>query len=364
MKIEELNKETIRDLYWCFYFPEAMKHPEEFREIGLDPQMVGEIQRKLLSLSLEILSEEVEEGDLISQCIGVLGGCTIEDSELHESILDCLMRYMDRELAFAAEAIWSLVKLMDIVSRETWESRIPHLVDLLETGGDESSWNGAYALISLAPKIDRKFLQSQIGRILNIAKSNTGSRKAHAVSALGKLYQYADSKEEILDTLFLAAQDPDENTRRASIFALEDCISNGTKGKIFNLFENLLEDKAKSVKYGALEALTEVLPYKISDKSFDRILEFLQADEQWIRWRVALALNKAYPELDAKQKEKAAGVLAELIKDEDIFVKVRAYEALLNIKDLEKKTFPEIDKALKEESDFVRQWVLYDFAYS
>jgi hypothetical protein len=33
----------------------------------------------------------------------------------------------------------------------------------------------------------------------------------------------------------------------------------------------------------------------------------------------------------------------------------------LNIKDVEKRAFPEVDEALKEESDFVRQWVLYNF---
>ena len=57
-------------------------------------------------------------------------------------------------------------------------------------------------------------------------------------------------------------------------------------------------------------------------------------------------------------------VLKGLIKDEDIFVKVRDYEAFLKIKDLEKKIFSEIDDALKKESEFVRHWVLYNFAYS
>jgi HEAT repeat protein len=168
-----------------------------------------------------------------------------------------------------------------------------------------------------------------------------------------------DLKGKTLDALLLAARDPDESMRRAAIFALEDCISDETRDKIFICFEGLLEDGAKTVKYGALEALTEVLPHKINNKAFDRILEFLKADEQWVRWRVALALNKAYPELDAGEKKKAVSVLTELIKDEDIFVKVRAYEAFLNIKDLEKKSFPEVDEALKEESDFVKQWVLW-----
>jgi AcrR family transcriptional regulator len=350
-----------------FDFAEAIDDPQRFKEIGLDPNKIDEIRKKLLSLSLEILSEKeeklelIEEGKfwLIGSCICTLGRCKIKDSELHESILNCLMGYMDCPLEFAIEAIYSLGRLVDVVPKDAWECRILHLVDFIETSDDTTSWNGAYALVSLAPKMDGKFLQEQIGRTLNVAKSNTGFRKAHAVFSLGKFYQYADSKEEILDTLLLSVRDPDEDTRRASIFALEDCISDGTKDKIFNLLEDLLEDKAKSVKYGALEALTEILPYKISDEAFERILEFLQADEPGIRWRVVLAINKAYPELDAKQKEKAVSVLTELIKDEDIFVKVRAYEALLNIKDLEKKTFPEVDKALKGESDFVRQWVLW-----
>ena len=359
MKIEELNKETLKDLINShFWVPGAMEHPERFKEIGLDPQRMDEIQRKVLASSLDILSEEAEEGGLIGQCIEILGQCRVNDSKLHDSIFDSLMGCMDRELEFSLEAIWSLGRLADVVSKEAWEGRVPHLLDLLETGDDTASWNGMYALISLAPKMDRELLQTQIGRILSIAKSSTGFRKAHAVSALGKLYQYSDLKEDILDALFLAAQDPDENTRRASIFALEDCISNGTKGKIFNLFENLLEDKAKSVKYGALEALTEVLPYKISDKAFERILGFLKDNKPGIKWRVALALNKAYPELDAGQREKTLSTLTELIKDEDIFVKVRAYEAFSNIKDGEKKTFPEVDEALNKESDFVRQWVL------
>jgi hypothetical protein len=65
-----------------------------------------------------------------------------------------------------------------------------------------------------------------------------------------------------------------------------------------------------------------------------------------------------------RQKGKAVSVLKGLIKDEDIFVKVRDYEAFLKIKDLEKKIFPEIDDALKKELEFVRHWVLYNFAYS
>ena len=178
---------------------------------------------------------------------------------------------------------------------------------------------------------------------------------------LGKLFQYAGSKEKILDSLLTAAQDPDENVRRATIFALSDCISDETRDKIYSVFEVLLEDEAKTVRYGALEILTEVLPYKASNKVFDRILGFLEADELWVRWRAVLAINKAYTELDSSEKQKAVSVLIELIEDEDVFVKVRAYEALLNIKDLEKRDFPEVDEALGKESDFVRQWVLYNF---
>jgi HEAT repeat protein len=230
----------------------------------------------------------------------------------------------------------------------------------METGDDTASWNSAYTLGRLAARVDGESLRAYISRVLNVAKSGEGFRKAHAISALGKLYHYADLKKVILDTLLLATRDLDKNVTRAAIFALKDCISEKTKDKILKLFENLLEDEVKTVKYGALEALTEVLPYKISDKAFDRILSFLKADEPWVRWRVALAINKAYAELDARQRKKVVSVLTELIKDEDIFVKVRAYEAFLNIKDLEKRDFPEVNEALKKEPNFVQQWVLYN----
>ncbi len=239
--------------------------------------------------------------------------------------------------------------------------KIKKLVHFLETGDDTASWDAAYTLMTTAPKIDRKLLQEQISRVLGIASSKAGFRKVYAVMVLGKLFQYTGSKEEILDTLFLAAQDPDENTRRATIFALSDCISDETRYKILSVFEALLEDEAKTVRYGALEILTEVLSYKIGNKAFDKILGFLEADESWVRWRAVLAINKAYPELDNGEKQKAVSVLIELIEDEDVFVKVRTYEALLNIKDLEKRDFPEVNEALKKESDFVRQWVLYNF---
>lgn len=239
--------------------------------------------------------------------------------------------------------------------------KIEKLVHFLETGDDTASWDAAYTLITTAPKIDRKLLQAQISRVLNIASSGDGFRKGYAVTVLGKLFQYAGSKEEILDTLLTAARDPDENVRRATIFALSDCISDGIRDKILSVFEDLLKDKAKTVRYGALEILTEVLPYKVSNKVFDRILGFLKADEAWVRWRAVLAINKVYPELNNSQKKKAVSVLRRTIEDEDIFVKVRAYEALLNVKDLEKRDFPEVDEALGKESDFVRQWVLYNF---
>lgn len=241
--------------------------------------------------------------------------------------------------------------------------KIEELIHLLETGDDTASWDATCALMTTAPKIDRKLLQELISRVLNVVRSKAGFRKVYAVTVLGKLFQYADSKGEILDKLLLAAQDPDENTRRVSIFALSDCISGETKDKILSVFEDLLEDEAKTVRYGALEILTEVLPYKIGNKAFDGILGFLEADESWIRWRTVLAINKAYPELNDSQKEKAASVLRGMIEDEDIFVKVRAYESFLNIKNLEERDFPEVDESLIKESDFVRQWVLYNFDY-
>ena len=238
--------------------------------------------------------------------------------------------------------------------------KIEELINLLENGDDTASWDAAYTIIMSAPKMDRRLIEIQISRVLNVVRSKAGFRKVNAITVLGKLFQYADVKEEILDTLLLATRDPDENTRRASIFALSNCISDETRDKILKVFENLLEDKAKTVRYGALEIMTEVLPYKINNKTFDRILEFLKADESWIRWRAVLAINRAYTELNANEKEKAISVLRGLIEDKDIFVKVRAYEALLNIKVLERRDFPEVDETLRKESDFVRQWVLYN----
>ena len=238
--------------------------------------------------------------------------------------------------------------------------KIEELINLLENGDDMTSWDAAYTLIMSAPNMDRRLIKMQISRVLNVERSKSGFRKVNAITVLGKLFQYADVKEEILDTLLLATRDPDKDTRRASIFALSNCISDETRDKILKVFENLLEDKAKTVRYGALEIMTEVLPYKINNKTFDRILEFLKADESWIRWRAVLAINRAYTELNANEKEKAISVLRGLIEDKDIFVKVRAYEALLNIKVLERRDFPEVDETLRKESDFVRQWVLYN----
>jgi len=365
MVIEELSREKLKELIeQSFKVAEAMDKPEQFKEIGLDPSKINEIRKKVLTLSLDILSEgKVEETELIRSCIHILGRCSIKEKELYGSIIDCLIGYMNRDFTFAIEATRSIERLADAISPEMWEgqNQAEHLVRLIETGDDMSSWNGAYALARLAAKADKKSLQAHIGRVLNVARLNADFRKAHAVSALGKLYKYADLKEEILNILLLAARDPNENTRRTAIFALEDCISAGTRDKILNMLEDLLEDEAKTVKYGALEALTEALPYKISSRAFKRILSFLKADEPWIRWRAVLTMNKAYPELDGGEKEKAVAVLRELIEDEDIFVKVRAYEALLNIKDLEKRKFPEVAERLNRESDFVRQWILYNF---
>jgi hypothetical protein len=239
--------------------------------------------------------------------------------------------------------------------------KVEELIHFLETGDDTASWDAAYTLMTTAPKIDRKLLQEQISRVLNVVRSKVSFRKVYAVMVLGKLFQYADPKEEILDMLFLAVRDPDENVRRASIFALSNCISDGTRDKILGVFEGLLEDEVKTARYGALEILTEVLPYRIGNKAFDKILEFLEADESWVRWRAVLAINKAYTELDAIQKEKAVSVLRGMTADKDIFVKVRAYEALMRIEDLEESHFPEVDEALRKQSDFVQQWVLYNF---
>ena len=237
------------------------------------------------------------------------------------------------------------------------------LVDLLENGDDNASWDAAYALMRSAADDANGPLQAHIGRIMDIARSKAGLTKARAITVLGKLFRHADDSEEILDMLLLAARDPDANTRRASLFALSDCISDGTRDRILGVFQDLLADGAKTVTFAALEVLTETLPHTIRGGTLDRILRFLEADELSIRWRAVLAMNKAYPKLNAEDKDTALRVLRQAIESEDIFVKVRAHEALLNISDLEKRRFPEVDEALERESGFVRQWVLYNVDY-
>ena len=201
MVIKELNREKLKELSdQSFNFAEVIDHPEKFKEIGLDPLKIDEIRKKLLSLSLEILGEgKVEETELIRSCIHILGRCSVKEEELYGSILDCLIGCMNRDFTFAIEATRSIERLADAISSEIWENQnqIEHLVCLIETGDDMSSWNGAYALARLAAKVDRKSLQAPISRVLNVARLNTGFRKAHAALALGKLYKYADLKEEI-----------------------------------------------------------------------------------------------------------------------------------------------------------------------
>jgi hypothetical protein len=59
MRIEELDRERLKDISdQLFNFAEAMDHPEKFKEIGLDPSRIDEIREKLLTLSIEILSEK------------------------------------------------------------------------------------------------------------------------------------------------------------------------------------------------------------------------------------------------------------------------------------------------------------------
>ncbi len=82
--------------------------------------------------------------------------------------------------------------------------------------------------------------------------------------------------------------------------------------------------------------------------------------EMSIRWRAVLAISKAYPEMNTRDRDTALRVLKQAIESDDIFVKVRAYEALFNIGELEKRPFPDVDAALRVESDFVQQWALYN----
>jgi len=234
------------------------------------------------------------------------------------------------------------------------------LVDLLEDSDDSVSWEAAYDLMKMIADVSDGALRAHVGRILDIALSTVGSPKIHAIYVLGKLLAHSDSHEEILDTLLLSAKDGDERTRRASLFALSDCTADATRDKIFGVFEDLLADRATDVRFAALEVLTEALPHGIRKGTLGLIVEFLGSDEVSTRWRAILAIDKAYPMLKAEDKDAAIGVLRQAIGSEDIFVKVRAYQALSNIGDLEKRSFPEIDAALAKESEFVQHWARYD----
>lgn len=244
------------------------------------------------------------------------------------------------------------------------------LIDLLENGDDRTSWDAACNLM----RAPRGYLKAGrfrvplahgswgalVDRTVDIARSTAGFTKVNAIYVLGKLFPRVDNREEVLDTLLLTARDSDANVRRASVFALADCISDDTKSKIVGVFEDLLADEAKTVRFAALEVLTEALPHRIGEGTLDRIMEFLEADEVSIRWRAALAIDKAYPGLNVEDKVTAIGVLRQAIESEDIFVKVRAYQALFNIRDSEARGFPEVDAVLERESEFVRLWAHYD----
>lgn len=184
--------------------------------------------------------------------------------------------------------------------------------------------------------------------------------KVSSIYMLGNQFARSDDREKILDSLLISARDPDANVRRASLFSLVDCISDDTRVRIVGVFEDLLADETKTVKYAALEVLTEALPHSIREGTLDRILGFLEADEVSIRWQAILAIDKAYPDLNAEDRDTAVGVLSQAIDSEDIFVKVRAYQALSNIRDSEKRSFPEVDAALERESDFVQWWAHYN----
>lgn len=234
------------------------------------------------------------------------------------------------------------------------------LAHILENNDSVASWGAAEALMKIALDGGNGDLQPYAGRIAAIAASAGGHTKVHAITVLGKLFPHADGPEGILDTLLLFARDPDENARRASIFALSDCIYSDTRDRILGVFEHLLADNAKTVRHAALEILTEALPHRIGKETLSRITQFLEAGEVSIRWRSAFAIGKAYPELGAEDKGTALRVLRQATGYEDAFVKIRAYEALLNVMDLEKRRFSDVDAALARESDFVRQWVLGD----
>lgn len=240
------------------------------------------------------------------------------------------------------------------------EAILERLVDILENGSSAASWEAVYALMRTAVADTDGAMQAHAGRTMDIARSAADSAKIHAIYLLAKLFPRADNSDEILNTLLRTAEDADGNARRASLFSLADCISDDTKDTIVGVFENLLADEEKNVRFAALEVLTEALPHRIGDATLERIIAFLEADEVSIRWRGILAIDKAYPQLSAADKETAVRVLTQAIESEDIFVKVRAYQGIFNIRDSEQRSFPKVDAALAEESEFVRLWARYN----
>lgn len=243
---------------------------------------------------------------------------------------------------------------------KTDQKTIQELVELLEDSDDDVSWEAAYDLMKMVTDAPDGELLGHVSQIMDIATSTAGAPRIHAIYVLGKLCACADDREKMLDTLLLGARDPDARVRRASLFALSDCLSDDTRDGIVRVFEDLLVDKARTVRFAALEALTEALPHGIRDETLSRIVDFLKSDEVSIRWRAVLAIDKAYAKLGTEDKETALRVLTQAIQSEDIFVKVRAYEALYNIQNLEKQPFPEVHAALESESDFVQLWARYN----
>jgi len=243
---------------------------------------------------------------------------------------------------------------------KTEQKTTEELVGLLENSDDNVSWEAAYDLMKMVEDSSDGTLQAHFGRILDIAQSTVGFPKVHAIYVLGKLFAPSDNREEILNTLLLSARDTDERVRRATLFALSDCIAEDTRDRILAVFEDLLADEDNTVRFAALEVLTEALPHRIGEGTLERIVEFLESDEVSIRWRAILAIDKAYTKLNTDDKDKALRVLKQAIESEDIFVKVRAYEALLSVRDSEGRSFSEVDAALGRESDFVQQWTHYN----
>jgi len=270
-----------------------------------------------------------------------------------------IMRIATSSVDFArANAVAVLAKLFPYT--DSCAEILDLLTGFLESDDDNASWEAAYGLMKTAVDNANGALQTHVGRIMGIATSTAGHTRVHAITVLGKLFPHVDGREGILNALIRFAEDPDANVRRASLFALTDCISDDAKDEIVGVFEALLADETKTVKFAALEVLTEALPHRISKGTLERILRFLEADEVSIRWRAILAIDKAYPELSAQDQKTAVGALTQAIGSEDAFVKVRAYQALFNIRDSEKRTFPEVDAALERESDFVQLWAHYD----